>query len=183
MLLQKLFQCTSKKIIFVQNPLFHNFMGAGCVFTDGKHVLAGYQPNKKFPCISGIGGHKEEGETYYETAFRETVEEIYNVSSLPPQLIPSLMRQLPPRKEDFQHNYIILHYNFDDLKKFLQICKYSGLQSPVYKKLPLTLTQCIRNREIQSTAEISHLCLLPVIKDFSGRSFVHPAFLKDMKEM
>ena len=183
MIFKRFFSCGRQTITSVENPLFANFMGAGCVFTDGKHVLAGYQPHKRFPCITGIGGHREKGETYYQTAFRETVEEIFHVSTLPSQLVSTLIRKMPPRKEENNKNYIILHYNFDDFKKFLFICKKSGLLSPVYKKLPQTLTQSIRNRIVDENAEISHLCLLPVVKDFSGRQFIHPAFIQDMKEM
>lgn len=183
---QKFFRCgsqTATKTVDLSAVSVQEFMGAGCVFTDGKHVLAGYQPFKKFPCISGIGGHRENGETPYQTAFRETVEEIYHVSTLPPQLIPNLIRSLPPRKADNHMNYIILNYNFEDFKKFIKICKKSGLQSPLYRKLPRSLMECIRNRDASTNAEISHLCLLPVIKDFKGRQFIHPAFIKDMDNM
>jgi hypothetical protein len=183
MFFSKFFRSYSQTVTPIVNPLFNNFMGGGCVFTDGKHVLAGYQPYKKFPCISGIGGHKEEGETYYQTAFRETVEEIYHVNSMPSQLVPTLIRHLPPRKEDNHLNYILLNYTFEDFNKFLRICKRSGLKSPLYKKLPSTLLECIQNRDVDMKAEISHLCLLPVIPDFQGRNFVHPSFLKDMKMM
>ncbi len=183
MFLKKLFRCYSQAITTTTNPLFSNFMGAGCVFTDGKHVLAGYQPHKRYPCITGIGGHREKGEDYYQTAMRETVEEIYHVNTLPQHLVRTLIQQLPPRKEDNQHNYIILNYNFDDFLKFLKICKKSGLQSPVYPRLPRTMMECIRNRTIDPKAEITHLCLLPVIADFKGKSFIHPAFLQDMKLM
>ncbi len=183
MWVRKFFRCYSQTTTTRVNPLFSEFMGAGCVFTDGKHVLAGYQPQKKYPCITGIGGHREEGENYLQTAMRETVEEIYNVAVLPQQLVPSLIRQLPPRKEDNHKNYILLHYNFEDFKKFLKICRKSGLVSPVYKKLPRTTMECIRHREVDMGAEISHLCLLPVIKDFNGKSLVHPYFIQDMKMM
>ena len=183
MYFKRFFSCASNAKTVTFNPLFANFMGAGCVFTDGKHVLAGYQPNKKHPCISGIGGHREKGENYYQTAFRETVDEIYHVSKLPTHLVPRLMNELHPKKEENHNNYIILNYNFDDFKKFLKICKKSGLESPVYKNIPRTLMEAIKEREVDLAAEITHLCLLPVIRDFEGRSFVHPAFLKDMKDM
>lgn len=183
MIFKPFFSCFTTPKTVEPNPLFVNYMGAGCVFTDGKHVLAGYQPHKKFPCVSGIGGHKENGETYYQTAYRETVEEIFHVSHVSSQLIETLTRQLPPRREENHKNYIILHYNFQDLKRFLKICKQSGLKSPLYTKFPQTLIQTIRTREIVDGAEISHLCLLPVIRVFEGRQFIHPAFIQDMKEM
>ena len=51
-----------------------NFMGAGCIFTNGTHVLAGFQPNKKSPAISGFGGKRHGTETFTQTALRETLE-------------------------------------------------------------------------------------------------------------
>lgn len=183
MILQRFFQCKKQSSIPLENPLYKSFMGAGCVFTDGKHVLAGYQPNKRNPCITGIGGHKEKDETYYQTAFRETVEELFHLQKLPPQLLPTLLSELRSRKEQNHKNYIILHYDFEDLKKFLQICKKCGIESPLYKKTPKTLLQLLQERSIVTTAEITHLCLLPVVKDFQGKQLVHPSFIQDMRDM
>lgn len=183
MIFQTFFQYFRQSTTSEPNPLFHNFMGAGCVFTDSKHVLAGYQPHKKFPCISGIGGHKEKDENYYETAWRETIEEIFDVTSIPASLIPTLRRHLPPRNEQNHFNYIILQYTFEDFHTFLKLCRHSGLHSPLYKKFPRSVMESIRSRAVNPKAEISHLCLLPVIKDFQGRQFIHPAFIQDMKDM
>ena len=180
---QTLLEYFRKSKTSVPNPLFDHFMGAGCVFTDGKHVLAGFQPHKKNPCISGIGGHKEKEETYYETAWRETIEEIFDISSVPLHILKTLQRTLRPKKEQIQVNYVILHYNFEDFHTFLRVCRQSGLRSPLYKKPPRTLMESIRSRSVNKKAEISHLCLLPVIQDFQGKLFVHPAFLQDMKDM
>jgi len=162
------------------------FMGAGCVFTDGKHVLAGYQPHKKNPGISGIGGHKEGDETYLETAYRETIEEIFHVatSDIPSKLIPTLQDKMTPRKIQMKDGYLILTFTFEDLTLFLKLCKTSGLRSPVYTKIPKNLMGLLLTRQYDLKAEISSFALLPVVKSHPNvRNFVDPLFIQDMWDM
>lgn len=170
----------SKFFLLVPNDPAH--YGAGCVFTDGKHVLCGYQPQKKSPGISGIGGMKEIGETYLETAFRETVEELFDIKTLPRDLLPELLHTLHPRKMKMSKGYIQVLFSFEDLTLFLKICKKKGVISPLYSKVPKTLGELIQQRQVSSSAEISHLCLLPVVKH-EGDIFVNPCFLEDLREM
>jgi 8-oxo-dGTP pyrophosphatase MutT (NUDIX family) len=54
--------------------------GAGCIFTDGNLILAGYQP--KGPYISGIGGSSFDGEEPIVTAMREVMEELLGISGI-----------------------------------------------------------------------------------------------------
>lgn len=170
----------------VKIPTFATFMGAGCVFTDGNHILAGYQPHKKFPCISGIGGHTEEGETYLQTAYRETIEEIFDVAftQIPPGLIDTLIRKMAPKEIHSKKGYVLVRFTFQDLEKFLKLCRKSGLQSPLYSKIPKNLFQVIQRRMQAPTSEISALCLLPIV-NHTGKpgSFVHPAFVSDLSDM
>jgi hypothetical protein len=55
---------------------------AGIVFTNGTHILAGYQPRKKNPHISGLGGSKQKDESYMQTAWRETLEELFELKDI-----------------------------------------------------------------------------------------------------
>ncbi len=167
-------------------PSYENHMGAGCVFTDGKHVLAGYQPHKKHPGITGIGGHKEGEETYLETAYRETIEEIFHVTfeNIPKDLIAKLIRKMNPRKYTMKKGYVIVTFNFQDLELFLKICSKAGLKSPLYSKMPKTLLEVIQTRNYDLKAEISSFALLPVVKSHVKLShFVHPLFIQDMWDM
>ncbi len=161
-------------------------MGAGCVFTDGKHVLAGYQPHKMKPSITGIGGHREGEETYLQTAYRETIEEIYNVtnSQIPIGLIDKLTRTLVPTKIKMKKGYVIVTFTFEDFKVFLTLCKKSGLRSPVYATMPKTLMDVIQGRSYDLRAEISTFALLPVVKSHQKlKHFVNPLFIQDMWDM
>jgi hypothetical protein len=164
----------------VKIPTFATFMGAGCVFTDGNHILAGYQPHKKFPCISGIGGHTEQGESYLQTAYRETIEELFDVNVIPVGLIDTLI----PKEIHIKKGYVLVRFTFQDLEKFLKLCRKANLQSPLYPKLPKNLLQVIQRRTSTPTSEISALCLLPIVKH-TGKpgSFVHPAFVSDLSDM
>jgi hypothetical protein len=168
--------------VFLLVPNDPSYYGAGCVFTDGKHVLCGYQPQKKSPGISGIGGMKNMGETYLETAFRETVEELFHVKELPKGLLSELGMMLHPRKMKLSKGYIQVFFSFHDLELLLKICKKKGVTSPLYSKVPKTLEELIQQRQISESAELSHLCLLPVVKH-EGDLLVNPCFLEDLREM
>lgn len=168
----------------IQFPTYALFMGAGCVFADDKHILAGYQPHKGKPCISGIGGHAEAGETYLQTAYRETIEEIFHVSTIPSGLVDTLIRRMRPHDIRNKKGYVILRFTFQDLTLFLQLCKQAKLQTPLYTKFPLTLFDLIRLRKRDTHAELSTLCLLP-IENHTNRmtQFVHPGFVHDISEI
>lgn len=167
-------------------PSYPTHMGAGCVFTDGKHVLAGYQPHKKKPGLTGIGGHREGEETYLQTAYRETIEELFHVSSvtIPVGLVDTLSRTLRPKKIKNKKGYVLITLDFQDLEQFLTICKKAGLRSSLYTRFPRTLLEVLQMRGYHVNAEIASLALLPVIKNHRKlRDFVDPLFLQDMWDM
>ena len=167
-------------------PNYPAYMGSGCVFTDGKHVLAGYQPHKKKPGICGIGGHKEGEETYLQTAYRETIEETYHVTNvqIPIGLIDKLVLQMRPKKIKMKKGYVLVTFDFTDFELFLKLCRKSGLRSPLYQGLPKSLLEVIQMRGYAINAEISSLALLPVVKTHQKlRNFVNPLFIQDMWDM
>ena len=167
---------------FVTDP--EKFKAAGVAFTNGVHVLAGYQPHKKHPSISGIGGSREPGESYMQTALRECVEELFEPTSVPKRLLPKLA-QIAPQKVTQSGSYINAIYSFDDLQAMLAIMKRAGLRSPMYVTFPKNLTELIMNRVATSAissdkaAEISHLALLPVVAQ-AADTLMDPYFVADM---
>ncbi len=167
-------------------PNYPAHMGAGCVFTDGKHILCGYQPHKKKPGITGIGGHKEGEETYLQTAYRETIEELFHVTNttIPVGLIDTLIRTLRPKKIKMKKGYVLVTFDFTDLQLLLKLCKKAGLRSPLYRRLPKNLLETIQLRDSNPKAEISSLCLLPVVfHDGKAKDFVNPYFIQDLRDM
>jgi hypothetical protein len=140
------------------------FEGAGCFFTNKQLVLAGYQQNKADPSISGIGGAKKPGELFQETAFRETLEELFHVETFPTGLLQAIEFSLTPESIVQNGTYLMIVFNFKDLETLLRICKYYRLKSPIYQQFPVTLKDLVFNRETDPGAEISHLTLIPMAK-------------------
>jgi len=149
---------------------------SGCIFIDKNLVLAGYQPNKDLAYISGIGGHREDGEAFQQTAFRETLEELFNVNSFPKGLLEKIENTIVPQRIIKNEMYAFIVLTFKDLEEILRICKRYRLKTPVYKQFPLTLNQLIFNRLFDPDAEITHFALIPMIKNIS----IDPHFVEDI---
>ncbi len=80
--------------------------------------------------------------------------------------------------------YVLVFFDFIDLEQLLKLCKKAGLRSPVYSRLPKTLLETIQLRGYDLKAEISTLCLLPVVfHDGKAKDFVNPYFIQDLRDM
>ena len=151
------------------------YTAAGCLFVNGTHALAGYQPGKTVPCISGIGGKREERDSgVMETALREMLEEVLGIydsarfmGALAGVEYITMIRG---------RNYVNIVYSFIALEKILGIMQAAGVQSPYYKVFPLTLNELIFSREAGG-AEIVHFAVLPLVPDLP---WVDPYFVKDL---
>jgi len=151
-------------------------MNAGCLFTNGTHVLAGYQPNKQFPSINGIGGKPEEGEEPIVTALREFLEEVFGIYDCVKGIAE--MRRVVPRHIFQQKRYVTYIYDFNDLEKMLEIVSGLGVSSPLYADIPRSLVELLFTR-MAVKSEISHLCLLPLVQH-GTHPFIEPYFLRDL---
>jgi hypothetical protein len=173
----------------VESP--DTFTAAGVVFTDGQRVLAGYQPKKKKPFLSGIGGGRDEGETYVMTAVREMIEELYELRDIPKKkyapLYKDIVERVVPNKIVQSGTYIMLIYTFKDLDAILKITKRHGLSSPLYDTMPTTLMDLIFKRKPfydgDKVPEISHFAILPVVRHPKEHPFVDPYFIEDMDKL
>ena len=141
---------------------------AGIVFKSETHVLMGYQPHKAM--ISGIGGKPHEHELLIETAFRETIEELFGIDP-PISLIHTLINTFNAGKVS-NDGYTMFILPFSDIPLFLSIVSAFG--SPYYSNFPTTITDLILNRRAPHDAEVTHLALVPIILD---------AFQVDQRDM
>jgi hypothetical protein len=148
--------------IIKPKPIDPGYIGAGCLFTNHNHVLAGYHHRKSIPFIGGFGGKKEKNEVYEESAIREMVEELFNVTNVSFTLIINI-KKIIPLKTLHHNNYYILVYTFDDLLTILTECK-KFVKSDLYEKMPDTVETLIFDRLYNEKSEISTLCLLPKSK-------------------
>ena len=130
---------------------------AGCMFTDGRAVLTGFQP--KFSKISGFGGMSKPYESPFETAVRETLEELLGVSEVPYELIA----KFPECKRHIAYPaYTCFIYNFDDLETILRRARRYYLTSEYYSEFPTDIGSLILNRQFVEGMEVTDLFLMPV---------------------
>jgi hypothetical protein len=169
--------CFNKKKSSVK-PIPYNC--AGAIFTNGTHILAGYQPNKKSPFISGIGGRMEEGEKFIETAIRESIEEILDIKVVPRKLIEDIMKNVEFKKTIENDSYSIVIYSFEDLFKMIKITSSHIKNSPIYKNIPSDLEELIFQRFPSKESEISQLCILPIVNHSHNLPLIDINLLKDI---
>ena len=162
---------------------YESFSAAGVLFCNETHVLAGYQPHKSTQCITGIGGSKHEGETALQTAWRETLEELFGWDDVPSELVRLCTISLLPKRWFSRGEYICFQYTFDDLKKLLQLIKRYRIDTPLYQTIPTTLLTLVLNRNILHTSEVHSLCLLPFIREVNGPLVIHEEFCMDMEQL
>jgi hypothetical protein len=131
-------------------------MPAGCLFTDEVHVLAGMQKNH----VSGIGGKAKQNETIIYTAWRETLEELFNFNKYQiKEYVPWIVANMKYAQIIKSDSYISFVYSFFDLEKVLLFLKQEHAVSTLYRRFPLTVCHLIFDRG--TYCEIRQLCLLP----------------------
>jgi hypothetical protein len=140
---------------------FPTYMGAGCLFTDRKMAVAALQRRKG--TLSGLGGKRETADAdWFDTAWRETAEELFGWDILPPTLLTTLRLHLPVEAVTSNSGYVIVRCSFRILEQFLAFC--SGYTSPFYERMPTTLTELLLERNTEAEGEIGGLALLPIHK-------------------
>jgi hypothetical protein len=154
-----------------------NFKGAGCIFTNKILILAGYQPTKSTPHISGFGGKRKAKESFMHTALRETLEELFDIKNVPEHLIESIQMLVPPESVMVQGEYIVLIYSFRDLSEILTLVRQYISNLDLYPRgFPTNVHELVMGRIIHPESEISHLCILPAVKHLK----LDPLFLEDI---
>uniref|UniRef100_A0A6C0K4I2 Nudix hydrolase domain-containing protein n=1 Tax=viral metagenome TaxID=1070528 RepID=A0A6C0K4I2_9ZZZZ len=179
------------------SPEENDFEGAGCIFTNGTTLLAGYQKKKEKSIISGLGGRRKDEETFMETALRETIEELFDIKDIDPVFLKKLTKLLRPRDVIFMEVegwgiYITVIYSYSDLerlldythKKLLDYTHKSVKRSPLYKTFPDTICKLLLNRIIPtgSPPEITHLTLVPLDSTIANAT-ISPDFLEDITKI
>lgn len=140
--------------------------GAGCMFTDGIRVLAGYQTKTRK--IGGFGGKSHPGESRIDTARRETIEELFGILDVPAELIA----RLPISQSTIEYpEYTCFVYNFDDLQTFIRRAGRYINSSPLYAVFPTTVWELLQNRIFSDSAEVGELYLMPTEQCPMSRSF------------
>jgi len=153
-----------------------DFEGAGCIFTNGSMVLAGYQPKKGVKLISGFGGSRKVGENYFDTAMRELLEELLEIKPNA-DLLAYLNSEFQPNKVLINGTYIILQYSLNDIDTLLEIVGRFNYYSVIYNQMPINLLDLIFTRKYLKGMEVVNIIILPFINDF----IIDPNFRKDIE--
>lgn len=159
------------------------YSAAGILFCNDTHVLAGYQPHKQTPCMTGIGGSREDGEVALYTAWREATEELLDCQNVPAKFIDECIQKFVPTEQFSRGDYICYAYSFTTLEEFLRLAKRHRIVSAVYTTHPTTLLELLFTRKNSSTAEVASLCYLPFLRQVNGPLFVHEEFSMDMEQL
>lgn len=157
-------------------PPTKDYYGAGCLWVSNTHILAAihtYQSRSHKPKkISGFGGKTKSKESWWDTAFRETVEEIFDVKTVPVKLLVGLRKALVPHtilQQSFP-SYLTLVFSMEDMNRFLAICKKYLKTSPLYTTFPSSAYDVVFNRGyVTQKSEISHIVFWP--RYFAGAHF------------
>lgn len=164
---------------FILVSMALEFKSAGCIFTDGKYVLAGYQIKNYTPSLNGFGGKRMDNEQPIDTALRETIEELYGYDTVPTQLIEKIKWHIHIPKPLDRGDYKAFVYDFEDLRTIQWHVKNHMYGSALYTKMPFTLEELILKRKPNQTCEVKQLALLPLIKSLMIDSY----FLDDCVEL
>jgi hypothetical protein len=165
-----------------------DFRGAGCLFTNGEVILAGYQKKRGDIVITGLGGKREEEESYVDTALRETVEELFHVKEVPPKLIEALKTHMKPvsirgKEVPGWGVYVMVIYTFEDLKTLLKYAERASIRTKLYDTFPKTVSDLLLERGTgpnSSPPEIAYLSIIPLDPDYANAP-IQPEFLEDME--
>lgn len=155
-------------------PLSDEYYGASCMWISDTHVLAAihtrqsrsHKPKK----ISGFAGKILPGEVWWQTAFRKTVEELFDVQDVPTELLYVLRSRLVPLTVVHQStpSCITLVFSFADLKQFLKITR-RFIHSTLYAQFPKSVDELIFNRKSADKSRVSHIVYWPRV--FQGSRF------------
>ena len=153
---------------------------AGILFTNGSLVLSGYSEHKSK--LTGIGGKSINNELPYETAMRETIEELFEFDIIPSELLTELNSNIIFSNLIATKNYSMFILSFNDLKVILKIInKYKDtLTSKVYEVIPSNIEELLFLRKADNRSEIKHLCLLPMEISNTQSLDIDTFFLKDI---
>ncbi len=161
-----------------------DYMGAGCVFTNGRVILGAVHQTGM---ISGIGGHRERTDVdYVQTAHREFLEEVFGVDAKDiPEALYTKLRTIQPlyiqEPSSAETPYVNIVYGFHALEKMMKYVRDHHMPTSMYRAAhPCSVSDLIFWRHYSEAAEIPTLVLLPVLPSLCTGNLIAPEFSEDV---
>jgi hypothetical protein len=176
----------SIKKLFDETPRFPEiegeWHGAGILFTSHNTVLVGYKIVNDNWQISGFGGKRNEDETYYQTAIRETLEELYEVP-ITNEMIDYVVRRLEYTKVVNNNGYILIICKLSKITEFMLAAVHFMFDTPLYETLPYSATALIGERNDKFSSEFHYLGFMStkLIVSKTGSVDCDPNLISDME--
>ena len=148
-------------------------LGCGLLVIEKGYALAGLTP--KLGRYSGIGGKQHPGETLRQTAFRESLEELYGIAPST-SLVNTLVVGFKAKPLIDRGGYYYILMSFADFNSMCSIVKTYVGDSPYYKTFPASVLDLVLNRYPSDEAEITELTL---VKYSNKSSTVDAEFIND----
>ena len=149
---------------------------AGCLFIQHELALVGY--SNKYKYFSGLGGKLIQDESHEYAAFRETLEELFEIKP-PPSLIEDCIKQFSKNPYHIQDKYYFKILSFDDYTLMAQLLDKYTISSILYPCIPKNFLRLMmeRNTDIQ----IGEIGELKVIRYKQPNKNVDINFMNDCK--
>jgi hypothetical protein len=139
------------------------YIGAGCVFTNGKYILLGFQSRNHL--MSGIGGKRKDGEDTVQTAFREVIEEIFGIRDVLSECIEKCKNRIIPVSAFSRDKYHVYVLTFEHIFDIVNVLNETGCgkDSPYFEVLPSRIDELLFNRNAYASCEVPYLSLIPLV--------------------
>lgn len=156
------------------------YKSAGCLFTDSKTFLSGFQ--RKQQKWTSFGGKKYHGETPFMTAMREVVEELFEIR-MSQQTLGILVCTIPFSFQNHDGSYIYYKYPFETIFQIIDILYSEGYQSPLYDSWPCSLEELVFRRKKNLTSEMETLALFSKDQIEELQPSMDAFFYKDLTKL
>ncbi len=156
------------------------YESAGCLFHDKCSFLAGFQ--RKQQKWTGFGGKKYHGETAFQTAMREVIEELFE-NQITQQTLARLICTIPLSLPNQDGTYIYYKYDYSIIFKIIQILEEDGYISPLYEEWPKNLSQLMTKRRHCAECEIQHIQLFNAKDIYDGQLYFDKFFFMDLTKL
>jgi len=157
-----------------------DYESAGCLFHDETSFLAGFQ--RKQQRWTSFGGKKYHHEKAFETAMRETIEELFEIQ-ITQKTLANLICTIPLSIPTQDGSYVYYKYPYDVIFEIINVLEQDGYTSPLYQRWPRTLFELVQKRAFCNVCEIQKINIFYVSDIHDCKLAFDKFFLLDLTKL